>query len=91
MGFLAGDEFKESLHSRGLTFERVLEAVASGELLDFIPNPVSAYPDQMLLIVKINGYVHAAPCEPKGHDWRIITAFPSRKYHKRYGQNENQE
>jgi hypothetical protein len=38
----------------------------------------------MLLIVEINGYAHAAPCELRGGAWRIITAYPSRKYQKRY-------
>jgi hypothetical protein len=51
-------------------------------ILDFLPNP--AHIGQMLLIVEINGYAHAAPCELRGGAWRIITAYPSRKYQKRY-------
>lgn len=76
--FVPGDGAKQSLEDRGLTFEMILTA----PVLDMIPNPARA--GQMLLIVEIEGYVHAAPCEQRGLAWRIITAYPSRKYHKRY-------
>ena len=58
--FIPGDEAKESLKDRGLTFEMI----ASAPVLGFIPNP--ARQDQMLLIVEIAGYAHAAPCEKRG-------------------------
>ena len=70
------------MKARGLTFEMILDAIADGKALDFLPN--FNRPDQMLLIVELDGYVHAAPCERRGDAWRIITAFPSRKHHKRY-------
>jgi hypothetical protein len=76
--FIAGDETKASLRDRGLTFEMILSA----PVLGFIPNP--ARHGQMLLIIEISGYAHAAPCERRGDAWRIITAFPSRKYHKHF-------
>jgi hypothetical protein len=76
--FIPGDEEKESMKARGITFEQV----ATAPLLDTLPNP--GHPDQMLLIVEIGGYVHVAPCERRGDAWRIITAYPSRKYQKRY-------
>ena len=82
MRFIPGDESKESLRARGLTFEMILEAIAMGNVLDFIVNTNRS--GQMLLIVKINHYVHVAPCERRGSEWRIITAYPSRKYHKIY-------
>jgi|GEM_PF-2481193 len=76
--FIPGDGAKQSLEERGLTFEMILTA----PVLDMIPNP--ARPGQMLLLVEIEGYAHAAPCERRDGAWRIITAYPSRKYHKRY-------
>jgi hypothetical protein len=54
--FIAGDETKASLRDRGLTFEMILSA----PVLGFIPNP--ARHGQMLLIIEISGYAHAAPC-----------------------------
>lgn len=71
-------EGKESLKARGITFEQI----AMAPVLDILPNPV--HPDQILLIVEIAGYAHVAPCERRGDAWRIITAYPSRKYHKLY-------
>lgn len=76
--FVPGDEGKESMKDRGLTFEMI----ASAPVLGFIPNP--ARQGQMLLIVEIAGYAHAAPCEMRGNAWRIITAYPSRKYQKMF-------
>ena len=79
MRFIPGDETKASLKDRGLTFEMIISA----PVLGFIPHP--ARPGQMLLIVEIAGYAHAAPCERRGVEvWRIITAYPSRKYHKHF-------
>jgi len=74
--FIPGDETKTSLKSRGLSFEMIISA----PVLGFVPHP--SRPSQMILLVEIAGYVHAAPCEWRGEAWRIITAFPSRKYHK---------
>jgi hypothetical protein len=76
--FVSGDNAKKSMAARGITFEQVLAAPK----LDFFPNPI--HPDQMLLIVEIDGYAHAAPCEKRGDTWRIITVYPCRKYQKRY-------
>lgn len=68
MKFIAGDETKESMKARGLTFEQI----ATAPVLAAHPNP--GYPDQILLIVEIDGYACAAPCERRGDAWRIITA-----------------
>lgn len=39
------------------------------------------------LFIEIAGYTYAAPCELRGDRWRIITAYPSRKYHKIYSKS----
>ena len=82
MRILPGDPNKRSLKERGLTFEMILEAIECGGLLDVLPD--TAHPGQVVLAVNIGGYVHAVPCEFRGADLRIITAFPSRKLHKIY-------
>jgi hypothetical protein len=80
MRILPGDPNKQSLKDRGLTWEMILEAIEAGGLLDIIPD--SVHPGQIVLAVDINGYVHAVPCEFRGTDLRMITAFPSRKLQK---------
>ena len=82
MRILPGNPNKRSLKERGLTFEMILEAIDSGGLLDVLPD--AAHPGQVVLAVKIAEYVHAVPCEFRGEDLRMITAFPSRKLHKIY-------
>lgn len=80
--FIPGDENKDSMTARGLDFEMILHAIGAGKVLAFESHP--SRPDQKLLIVEIAGYAVAAPCERRGDAWRIITAYPSRKHHKRY-------
>jgi hypothetical protein len=60
----------------------ILEAIEAGGLLDVLPD--AAHPGHLVLAVRIGGYVHAVPCEYRGSDLRIITAFPSRKLNKIY-------
>lgn len=82
MRILPGDPNKKSLKSRGLTWEIILEAIESGGLLDILSDTTRNA--QVVLVVQISGYVHAVPCEFRGSDLRMITAFPSRKLNKRY-------
>jgi hypothetical protein len=81
---LPGDPNKQSLKDRGLTFEMILEAIDNGGLLDVLPD--AAHPGQVVLAARVAGYVHAVPCEFRGEDLRMITAFPSRKLQKIYHQ-----
>jgi hypothetical protein len=46
--------------------------------------PMRRIRGKVVLAVEISGYVHAVPCEFRGADLRMITAFPSRKLHKIY-------
>ncbi|MFM8365019.1 MAG: BrnT family toxin [Verrucomicrobiota bacterium] len=84
MRLLPGDPDKQSLKDRGLTWEMILQAIESGGLFDVLSD--TAHPGQVILAVDIGGYVHAVPCEFRGSDLRMITAFPSRKLQKIYHQ-----
>ena len=78
--FREGDPNEQSPKDRGLTFEMILEAIENGGLLDVLPD--AAHPGQVVPAVRVGGYVHAVPCEFRGEDLRMITAFPSRKLQK---------
>lgn len=82
MRILPGDPNKQSLKDRGLDFAMILEAIDAGGLRDVLPD--AAHPRQVVLAVEIGGYIHAVPCEWRGADLRMITAFPSRKLNKLY-------
>ena len=82
MRFVPGDGSKQSLKARGLNFEMIIEAIATNGIVSAYHR--SKYPSQVVLIVNINGYMHCVPCERRGEEMRLITAWPSRKYQKKY-------
>jgi hypothetical protein len=85
------DEKNEWLKKeRGISFEMVLLAIDSGDLLDRVKNPNSKkYPDQMLLFVKIESYVYAVPYIEDDEKIFLKTIIPSRKATKKYlGESE---
>ena len=59
----------EVLHvQRGVSFEAVVIAIESGDLLDIVEHPNQArYPGQRILVVLISGYVHLVPYVPQSH------------------------
>lgn len=69
---------------RGFGFEDVVAAIESGALLDDLPNPSSAYPDQRLLIVLLDAHAVVVPYVTEAEHRFLKTAFPSRKATKLY-------
>ena len=57
------EEKNETLQiDRGVSFEMILEAVERGDILDDLIHPnQSQYPNQRMMIVKINNYVYLVP------------------------------
>jgi len=81
------DEGKNSRlkRERGISFEQIAYIINSGGLIDIVNHPNQRkYPGQKLLIVNVNGYAWVVPAEKRGNKLRLITAYPSRKYTKRY-------
>lgn len=81
------DEGKNSKlkRKREISFEQIAYIINSGGLIDIIDHPnQKKYPGQKLLIVNVNGYAWVVPVEKRGNRLRLITAYPSRKYTKRY-------
>jgi len=65
---------------RLLCFEAVIIAIETGNLLDVRehPNP-QRYPEQRILIVRLNGYVHLVPFVETDEHFFLKTIIPSRK------------
>jgi hypothetical protein len=80
--FVPGDQNNQGLKDRGLSFEMILEVTGSGGWPDGLPD--AAHPGQVVLAVEVAGYVHAVPCERRGEDLRMITAFSSGKLQPPY-------
>ena len=68
---------------RGLCFEDVAELIRAGEELDIIPHP--SRPNQRIIIVRINGYVHAVPFVVDADGLFLKTIYPSRDLNGQYG------
>ncbi len=76
---------KKLKKERNISFEEIIKAVASGGLIDVLYHPNrEKYPNQKLLIVNLKGYAWVVPFEELGDKLRLITAYLSRKFTKRY-------
>ena len=70
---------------RGVSFEQVELAIASGDLVDRIkhPNPAK-YPNQKVFLVKIENYVYSVPYVEDSEKIFLKTIIPNRKATKEY-------
>ena len=76
---------------RGISFEQITMHIERGDLLDVATHPnQSKYPNQQMLIVKINDYVYLVPFVENKYGKFLKTIIPSRKATRDYlgGKNE---
>lgn len=70
---------------RHICFEDIVIKIEEGYLLDDIQHPNKAkYPEQMMFVINVDGYVYVVPYYEDEHVIRLITIFPSRKLTKVY-------
>ena len=71
------DELKQD---RGIGFEQIVIAIATGSLLDIVahPNP-TRYPRQRILVVACDGYAYLVPFVEEEEYFFLKTIIPSRK------------
>lgn len=70
---------------RNISFEQVVIAIDSDNLVDILDHPnKEKYPNQVLILVSINDYVYAVPTVIKEDEFFLKTIYPSRKYTERY-------
>jgi predicted DNA binding CopG/RHH family protein len=69
---------EQLLAAHGLCFEAVIVAIETGNLLDVRehPNP-QRYPEQRILIVRLNGYVHFVPFVETDEHFFLMINSPS--------------
>jgi len=70
---------------RGISFEQVELAIASGDLLDRIrhPNP-DKYPNQKVLLVRNESYVYSVPYVEDSEKLFLKTIIPNSKATRKY-------
>ena len=68
---------------RGISFEEITLLIESGNILGIEAN--SGYPNQKIYVLEIENYAYIVPFVESENEIFLKTAFPSRKYTKRYG------
>ena len=65
---------------RGMSFEQITMHIERGDVLDIVAHPnQEKYPNQQLLVVKINDYVYLVPFVENENGKFLKTIIPSRK------------
>ena len=80
------DEKNELLKKlRGVSFEQIVLAIVSGDLIDRIkhPNP-EKYPNQKIFLVKIENYIYSVPYVEDDEKIFLKTIMPNSKATKKY-------
>jgi len=84
MKYLNWDSEKNEIlkHMRGISFEEIAYLIESDQILGVEENP--GRPNQKMYILEIENYAVIVPFVEKDNEIFLKTAFPSRKYTKRY-------
>lgn len=73
------------LKERGITFERIVFAIGSGDELAVLEHPnQEKYPGQKISIVQVDDYVYAVPFIENDTEIFLKTIIPSRKATRQY-------
>ncbi len=71
--------------SRSISFEDIVAAINSGDILDDFPHPNQArYPHQRMKIVKWKNYAYAVAYIEDEQKYFLKTAYPSRTAKRKY-------
>ena len=70
--------------NRNISLEEIDDLLMNQQFLEILEHP--RRPDQMIFIVPYHNYIHAVPFIIDEDSSIVLkTAYPSRKYHKRFG------
>ena len=68
---------------RGISVEEIAYLIESGQVIGIEEN--SGYPGPKMYVLEIDNYAVIVPCVESDDEIFLKTAFPSRKYTKKYG------
>ena len=73
--------------NRGISFEEISDKILNADYIEILENP--AREDQLYFIMNINNYTWVVPFLINRSNQIVLkTAFPSRKFHKKYGEKD---
>jgi len=71
--------------TRNICFEDIEQIIIDEELIDVVPHfNLEKFPNQKILIVKLNDYIHYVPFVLRDNVFFLKTIVPSRKLNKIY-------
>jgi uncharacterized DUF497 family protein len=71
--------------TRNICFEDIEQIIIDEELIDVVPHfNLVKFPNQKILIVKLNDYIHYVPFVLRDNVFFLKTIVPSRKLNKIY-------
>ena len=83
------DKNKWLMLNRGISFEEITDIILSGGILEILENP--SRKNQQYFVIEIKSYTWVVPFIINKDEQIVLkTAFPSRKFHKKYG-GENEK
>ena len=90
MNIIWDDEKNNKLKKeRGISFEEIAALILQKKYIEIVKHQKRT--DQKIFLLPINGYIHAVPFVVDQENNVVLkTAFPSRKFHKKYGQKNNE-
>ena len=78
---------KKLKETRGVSLEDVAQIILDKKYLAILENP--AHPEQMVFVINYKAYTYVVPFIIDADDNIILkTVFPSRKFHKLYGEEK---
>jgi hypothetical protein len=85
MKYLNWDPEKNEIlkRERGIFFDEIAYLIASDQVIGIEENP--GYPNQRMYVLEIDNYAIIVPYVESDDEIFLKTAFPSRKYTKKYG------
>lgn len=70
--------------NRGISFEEISDKILCDDYIEILENPMRE--NQQYFILNINKYTWVVPFIINNNEQIVLkTAFPSRKFHRRYG------
>jgi uncharacterized DUF497 family protein len=75
--------------TRGVSFEQIRKAIASGKVIKVLPHPnPTKYKNQKIMVININNYAYSVPFIEKEDQLFLKTIYANRKYTKKYLKKE---
>jgi uncharacterized DUF497 family protein len=74
------------LLNRGISFDEISDRIINGNYIEVLENPTRE--NQQYFIMEIDNYIWVVPFLINDNNQIVLkTAFPSRKFQKKYGEN----